>query len=506
MNANHHKPGRRVRLGLLLAICGLWLGSASADPRFDKLGETAITTVSPDCAELLGYDVSPLGNQVLYVGQLKSDTGHVAVWLNRTRIVPPCDSVPEYGFTSTGKPYCCLARNGRWHVMFDRALSKGFDEIVPDSAAGSRFLLSPFGDRIAFLARDGIWMTAVLNTRPGGLYTTVSDPLFGPRREFYHLAQKGNAWLLVTNGKEGKPYASITDLALMPRTAEPLFLAIEKDRSFLVCGGREGRRWPQIIEVTFTPRDSVPAYVACDSTQWYIVEDTLIRVTELGILLHSLRYRFGAREPVYVVIDAGFRSVLKTDSRPLSDAHLNVEHISISPDGRHVVFQTADSNVRQVWLDRTELKVATGISSPVVFSPDSRRFAFVTASDSGERVVSDRGASRLFDRVSELQFSPDSGLLVFAARLAGSGFVVREDSECRRYDAVGYLKFSPVTSRLAYLAVKDNSTQEVVNDIPGASYDDIGPTQFNPDGTRIAYPARRGNDFFWVCEPVAGGR
>jgi len=390
--------------------------------------------------------------------------------------------------------------------MFDRALSRGFDEILLDSSAGTRFLLAPSGDRIACLARDGVWMMAVLNTKPGSQYTTVSDPLFGPRREFYHLAQKGNAWLLVFNGKEGKPYESITDLALMPRTAEPLFLAIEKDRSFLVCGGREGRRWPQIIEVTFTPQDSVPAYVACDSTQWYIIEDTIVRIAEPGILLHSLRYRFDTREPLYVMIDAGFRSVLKTDSRPLSDAHLNVEHISIAPDGRHVVFQTADSNVRQVWLDRTELKVATAISGPVVFSPDSRRFAFVTASDSGERVVSDRGASRLFDRVSELQFSPDSGQLVFAAWLAGAGLVVREDSECRRYDAVGYLKFSPVTSRLAYLAVKDNSTQEVVNDIPGASYDDIGPVQFSLNGTRVAYPARKGRDFVWVCEPVAGGR
>jgi hypothetical protein len=488
----------------LLAL--LTLGAPGQDARFARLGETAITTVSPDCAELLGYDVSPLGDQVLYVGRLKNDTGHVAVWLNRARIGPASDSVPEYGFTSAGRPYGCLVRDGRWQVMFDRALSKWFDEVLLDSAAGTRFVSGPSGDRIACLARDGVWMTAVVNTKPGGLYTTVTDPLFGPRDEFYHLAQKGNAWLLVTNGREGKPYESITDLALMPRSAAPLFIAIEKNHSFLVCGGQEGRRWPQILEVTFTPQDSVPAYVACDSTQWYIVEDTLVRTTELGILVHSLRYRSQTREPVYVVIDAGFRSRLKTDGRALSDAHMNIEHISPVPDGRHVIFQTADSNTHQVWLDHNDLKVPTGISGPVVFSPDSRRYAFVTASDSGERVVSDRGETRLFDRVSELQFTPDSGQMVFAARLAGTGFVVREDREGQRYDAVAYLKFSPVTRRLAYLAVKDDLTQEVVDDVPGVAYDDIGPVQFKSDGTRIAYPARRGNDFFWVCRAIDDSR
>jgi WD40 repeat protein len=366
----------------------------------------------------------------------------------------------------------------------------------------SRLVLSPDGNRIAFAARDRIWTVAVIDLKAGSPYTTVRNLIFGPGGNYYYLAQKGNAWLLVADGKEGKPYDGISELALLPKTARPLFIATDKERNLLVVDDRESRRWRQVTEVTFTPGDSLAAYVAEDSNRWYVVEDTVIRIREPGILLHSLSYKSGTREPVYVAIDAAFSSVLKVDGLSFSESHANIERVSVAPDGRYVVFQTTDSAGREVWVNHAPVGIPTGIVGSVVFSPDSRRYAFVTQSDSGMRVISDSGASRLYDDVSELQFSPDGLSLAWIARRAGASFAVESDQEGPHYDAVGYLKFAPTTGRLAHLAVQGNEAREVVAGQPGKAWDDVGPALFSPDGTRIAYPTRQGNSFYLVCTSV----
>jgi hypothetical protein len=486
---------------LLLVVSGVgW--SAPAGTEFDRIGEFPIATVSPDCAELLGYDVSPSGDRVLYFGRLRDNADHVGVWLNARQIVRACDSVQEYGFTAAGKPYVCYCLDSRQYAFFDGAVSKGFDAIILDSLTGSRFVLSPSGDRIAFAARDGVWMTAVQGLKPGARYTTVARLVFGAGRDFYYLARKGNAWLLVGNGKESTPHDLISDLALLPKSGKPLLTARDQEREMLVVGGRESRRWEQITEVTFTPRDSVPAYVASDSGCWFVVEDTTIRVREPGVLLHSLRYKSDTREPVYVLLDAGLRSTLKTDGRPSSATFDNIEHVRASPDGRHVLYQSFDSSGTRVWVNRTSLGVPNGIAGSVIFGPAHGQYAFVTRSDSGVRVVTDSGTTRLYDEVRELQFSPDGRSLAYAARNAGKSYVVEGNREGPSYDAVGYLKFAPVTGKLAYLAVSGNQTREIVAGVSGDSWDDVGPASFSPDGTRIAYPARQGSSFLWVCAQV----
>ena len=476
--------------------------SAPAGTEFGRIGEFLIATASPDCVELLGYDVSPRGDAVLYFGRLRDDANRVGIWLNARRIVPACDSVQEYGFTAAGKPYVCYSLDGRQYAFFDGAISREFDAIVLDSLTGSRFVLSPSGDRIAFAARDGVWMTAVQGLKPGARYTTVARLVFGPGRDFYYLARKGNAWLLVGNGKESKPHDLISDLALLPKSGKPLLTARDREQELLIVDGHESRRWEQITEVTFTPRDSVPAYVASDSGCWFVVEDTTIRVREPGVLLHSLRYKSDTREPVYVLLDAGLRSTLKTDGRPASAAFDNIEHVTVSPDGRSVLYQTFDSSGTRVWVNRRLLGVPTGIAGPVIFSPAPGRYAFVTRSDSGVRVVTDSGTSRLHDVVDELRFSPDGRSLAYVARNAGKSFVIENDREGPGYDAVGYLQFAPTTGWLAYLAVSGSKTSEIVAGVSGDSWDDIGPARFSPDGARIAYPARQGSSFLWVCTQV----
>lgn len=486
----------------LVLLTFLTAGPQRSDPAFDRFGESLIATVSPDCIELKGYDVAPGADRVLYFGRIRSDTGHFRVWLNDKPLVRVCDSVQEWGFTPSGRPYVCYSANGLQYVVFDGTLSKGFRAIVRDSLQDTRLVLSPDGNRIAFAARDGIWTVAVIDLKPGPQYTMVRNIIFGPGGGYYYLAQKGNAWLLVADGKEGKPYDGISELALMPRTVRPLFIATDKGQSLLVVDGRASRPWQEIAEVTFTPGDSLPAYMAGDSNQWHVVEDTTIRITEQGILLHSLHYKFGTREPVYVVIDRAFVSRLKIDSRPMSDPHQNVDHLAVSPDGRFIIYQSSDSAGKQAWVNRQPTSSPGAMAGNAVFSPDGRHYAFAVAHDSVVSVTTDSAVSPAYDDVSELQFSPDSKSLAFVARNHGRSFVVLDGREGPGFDAVGYLQFSPETGKPAYLAVSGNETREIVAGRSGKVWDDVGPARFSPDGTRIAYPARQGNSFYLVCIPV----
>jgi WD40 repeat protein len=427
---------------------------------------------------------------------------HFRVWLNDKPLVRACDSVHEYGFTSSGKPYVCYSANGLQCVGFDGAVSKGFTAILRDSLQDTRLVLSPDGDRIAFAARDGIWTVAVIDLKPGPPYMMVRNLIFGPGSSYYYLTQKGNAWLLVANGKEGKPYDEISELALLPKTARPLFIATDKEQNLLVVDGHASRPWHEITEVTFTPGDSLPAYVACDSNRWYVVEDTTIRVREQGIILHSLRYKSGTREPVYVMIDAGFSSLLEVDGHPFMREHQNIGRLAVSPDGRFIICQSSDSTGNQVWVNREPVGGPGALAGDAIFSPDERHFAFAVARDSAVSVTTDSATSPAYDDVSELQFSPDSKSLAFVARNHGRSFVVLDGREGPDFDAVGYLQFSPETGKTAYLAVNGNETREVVAEQSGKVWDDIGPARFSPDGTRIAYPARQGNSFYLVCTPV----
>jgi len=490
----------------LLLLTFLSAGPQRLAPTFDRLGESLIALVSPDCRELQGYDVAPEADRVLYFGRLRRDSAHFRVWLNDKSLVRACDSVHEYGFTSSGKPYVCYSTDGLQYVSFDGALSKGFRAILRDSLQDTRLILSPDGNRIAFAARDGIWTVAVIDLKPGPQYTMVRNLIFGPGGSRYYLAQKGNAWLLNANGKEGKTYDGISELALTPRTARPLFIATDKEQNLLVVDGRASRPWHEITEVTFTPGDSLPAYVAGDSNRWCVVEDTIARIQEQGILLHSLHYKFGTREPVYVVIDEAFVSSLKVDSRPLSGPHENVDHIAVSPDGRFIISQSSDSAQERVWVNREPVTARGAMAGTAVFSPDGRHYAFAVAHDSLVSVMTDSTTSPAYDDVSELQFSPDSKSLAFVTRRNGRSFIVTDGREGLSFDAIGYLQFSPKTDKTAYLAVKGNETREVVAGQPGKAWDDIGPARFSPDGLRIAYPARQGNSFYLVCLAVGDSR
>jgi hypothetical protein len=490
---------RLICLCCLLAFAGL----AFAGP-FDRLGERALMTATSECREVEGYDVSPDGGHVLYYGPPRKGDAHLGVWLD-ARLLLQCDSAIEYGFTQASKPYFIYLAGGRSYVYFDRAASKGYAEVIYDSTSEDRIVLSPDGNHLAVRVRDGVWVRVLRDLVPGQPYTTVTDLLFSlDGRNLFYLAQQGNGWLLVTDEKPGKAYEGATGLALAPRTRRPLYIATAQGRQMLVRGNREDRPRGKITELTFTAEDSLPCYLASDSFGWRVIVDTQSVASLQALFLHSLNYRPGIQEPLYVMVDYGFRSQLMSGSLPASAACGHIDHVAVSPDGKSFAYVALDSATRSIFVNDTALPIPGELMSALMVSPDSRHWAWVVATRdaegryTGTSVYRDRTVFGAYAEVAELQFNPHTSELVGVARNTGRYFVAIDGNPGTEYDGVGHLTFGP-DGRLGYLAVKGDQACYVVAGHEGKWYEDVGGLQFSPNGKRIAYAAKQGNTFYWVC-------
>ncbi len=117
-----------------------------------------------------------------------------------------------------------------------------------------------------------------------------------------------------------------------------------------------------------------------------------------------------------------------------------------------------------VVVDGKEEKPYDGLEEgTLVFSPDSKRVAYVARTSSKQRVVVDGKEEKQYDAivVGTLVFSPDSKHVAYVARADSRVFVVMDSKEEKQYDAIialgtngeGRIVFDSANS-LHYLAAK----------------------------------------------------
>ena len=112
-----------------------------------------------------------------------------------------------------------------------------------------------------------------------------------------------------------------------------------------------------------------------------------------------------------------------------------------------------------------------------LFSPDSRRLAYVAGIGKNECVVVDGRLGKRYKLIEEntFVFSPDSRRLAYAARSGKKMTVVVNGLEGDHYDSVGTgsLTFSPDSRRIAYGAGIGEEQFVVIDEHAGKKYRDI---------------------------------
>ena len=383
------------------------------------------------------------------------DGKHFVVWGDKE--VGPFDE--QIGTSLRAEP-----RAGGWFVTFEG--KRGGKRIaVVDGVEGKPYdyvgpiYVSPGGARTLYPVRQGEESFVVLDGKEGPKFSNVDIPYgvspFSPDGLHYAYAASreeppDTKFLVVTDGKEGRPYDFITDVTYTPDGAHLLYLAFDRSRwrTFLVRDGEEVAAYEYLSDgvLRFGP----------DGKRMYF------RLRPLG--------EEKGREAVVV------------DGRAFS--YDNILDVEFGPDGRRFVLKGQRG--------RGWVMVVDGVESET-YEPD------------GE------GGEVVWSRDGRLAFSKDGGRLAYVGRKGGKDFVILDGAAGATYDSIANLGFTPDGRHVVYTARRKGKAVVVVDGVEGREYDAFLPAREHEseghlnveDNTSLSILARRGPELLRVEIEIA---
>jgi Tol biopolymer transport system component len=317
-----------------------------------------------------------------------------------------------------------------------------------------KMLFSPDGKRFAYVAKRGNKMVVVADGKEGKEYDHIDwSPIFSPdsKRLAYiaaiedSLKEQQGIWSLkdfiVEDGVEGKPY-QLAEAPIFSPDSKKLAYAADlrwNRETCLVVDGIEGRQYAGVSEALFSPDSSRLAYVASK--------------------------RHPDRD--LVVIDG-------KEGKPYDIVSgVSVDFFVFSPDGKHTAYRVVTPH-HFVVRDDSPGKSYDSIGSFPVFSPDSKRLAYVALKGTNRMVVVD---DKIFDDQNVFEythnpvFSPDSQHLAYMSRIGTNWFAVVDGVvEKRSKNIFSEPVFSPDSKRLIYLKRHGEKSVPVFGELEGKDY------------------------------------
>jgi hypothetical protein len=356
------------------------------------------------------------GEEVTWPREVVRGGKHFVVWGGRE--VGPFDE--EIGSVLRTTP-----RADGWLVTFE-VKRDGKQIAVVDGVEGKPYdyvgsiHVSPGGAHTLYAARQGEESFVVLDGREGPKYSNVEldyrSPFSADGRRYAYAASREVApdsrRYFVVDGKEGKSYDYVAQVAFTPDGAQLLYLAYDAARrkTLLVRDGEEVAAYdhmPDHGDIRFGP----------DGRRMYF----------------RLRKNEGGKEAVVV------------DGRAYS--YDEIKDVEFSPDGRRLVFKAQRGRGWVMVLDGVESElyepdgegrgeVGWSRDGRLAFSKEGGRVAYVGRKAGKEFVVVDGAApAAAYDSIANLGFTPDGRHVVYTARRAGKSVVVVDGVESRAYDA-----------------------------------------------------------------------
>jgi hypothetical protein len=346
-------------------------------------------------------------------------------------------------------------------------------------------LASNDGQHLAFVVRRARGFTVWLDGVEGPAYEKILSPLlFSPvgGRLAYVARKAGESKVVVLDGKEVG-----TNQGFKPG-----------EFSF----SPDGKHFAYTTSHPTNEFVSVPPYSI--PVEWAnITQYPLPPADVKSIVLHGFT-------PLSVVLDG---------QAGRGYATLNGPTLLFSPDSKHLAYVAVPVTTKNpvkgpglVVLDGVETGVYDDVFSGPVFSPDSRRLAFVILEQGKKHVVvcncplESSGEGQVgpaYDSIAEgLTFSPDSKHVVYRAKREGKMFLVVDGKETIPAGAKEFNDpiFSPDSQRKAIQILRGDKSLWLVDNEPGLEFDGVGTFRFSPDSHRTAYLARSGGSWYMVLD------
>lgn len=298
-------------------------------------------------------------------------------------------------------------RGGKWFVVFDEIEYELYDDIGKTSP-----VISPDSKRIAYAARRGRqWFSVVDGKIAGGPYEGFCPGgiVFSPNSQWVlYVVKKGDSWVAVVDEKEHNPFYTIMERSwcFSPDSRRVAYAATVKGTrigySFvgeagLVIDNEIQELWKH-DETTKKDGISNEIYFSPDSKR------VAYGVTQNGKFSFVIN---GVRQRNYNGLVSGWQgNPLWSKFPDYSKAFLKSECIVFSPDSRHFAYAAAGESQHMLIYDGEEKgKHQAILNSPPVFSPDSKRLAYGAEKGSKQFLVVDWNLMASYDGLPPTGFS-----------------------------------------------------------------------------------------------------
>ena len=356
-----------------------------------------------------------------------------------------------------------------------------FDLVLPDT-----FVFSNDGKRHAYLAKEAwdlvVVVDGVLQADAGGdLAAWNVTPAFSPdgsKLAYVARSTRAGKFCVVVNGKAGDLHDAVDGrfLRFSADSTHFAYPAMERDKWFRAVDGKRGLVFDGIgIDFVFSSDGKRTAWTGRNGQVWFLVVDGKVEAKIEGVVDGTLTFSPDGKRLACAVARPDRSAYILVDGKagPVHDG------IGASlPPG--------------VAANRTSAQTGYGLgyASSVLFSPDSRRIAYLAHFGHRKRVYVDGKAEdvEMEFLVSGMVFSDDSKRLAYGGRRFNESFIekfflVVDGKKGADYDALGYFGFSHDGKHIAFAAKKSNKMVIVVDGQERAEYSEVpaGPV-FRSDG------------------------
>lgn len=398
------------------------------------------------------------------------------------------------------------------------------DHVSQDNQQGFEIKFSRLGGGVAYLSRDKTGFYIVHNSRRGRNYDAIGDFTLNDSGErIAYGAKKGKKWHVVIDGVESKGF---DDVGSPVWSSDGLHVACEVrkgDRWHILLDNRLSAGCESYYEKPlFSPNSRLVLRV--ENTK-----DVMLKRFVISDLEFSKEYFLELRGRL-LIFSPDNRKVAFVEELPegkrLVEFSLNtpidvkkgpfydeIGYIAFGTKNT-VAYAAAKGKNRFLVFNGKEIKLPDGdlLSLPVI-RPDGRTIGIFIGTKGGvslHQFFVD-GEVRikkemLYESASDLVYSGDSKSFAYVARKGKGIFVVINGKEGQPYDMVVTPTFSPDGRRLVYRARKDAKRFVVVSDTNGLTikqhknYEMVFDTVFTEDGKSIAYGVKDGNNLIWKVD------
>lgn len=351
-----------------------------------------------------------------------------------------------------------------------------FDLVLPDT-----FVFSNDGKRHAYLAKKAWNLVAVVDgaLQPdagGGLAAWNVKPAFSPdgsKAAYVARNRESGKLCVVVNGKASDLHDGLDER----------FLTFSTDSTRFAYAANEGTKWLRVvdgkrgpgfvglgIDFVFSSDGKRTAYTGRNGQQWFLVVDGKVEAKIEGIVDGTLTFSPDGKRLACAVAKPDRSAYILVDGKsgPVHDGIGGSMPPGVAPNR---------ASMQTVY--------ALGSGTSVLFSPDSRRIAYLAHSGRMKRVYVDGKADEIEmdSLVGGMVFSDDSKRLAYEGRQGNNFFLVVDGKKGTDYDALGYFGFSPDGNHIAFTAKKGGQMVIVVDGQERGEYDAVpaGPV-FRSDG------------------------